>query len=205
MKSGCIFLFLKNITRLSKNTLKQKMNDWNPDKYIKAWNYASVVHKGQNVPGTDISYLNHIGLVTMEAVNAFSHSKHINAPDLLVQCALLHDTIEDTACTYDDICEHFGLDVAKGVLALSKNTELASKEAQMQDSLQRIKQQPLEVWMVKLADRISNLQTPPHYWHKEKIAYYRVEAQLILSELGEANSYLADRLATKIEAYQQYL
>ena len=55
-----------------------------------------------------------------------------------------------------------------------------------------------------MADRITNLQPPPHYWTKEKINNYREEAQLILDTLGSANEYLAQRLADKIENYQQY-
>jgi (p)ppGpp synthase/HD superfamily hydrolase len=58
--------------------------------------------------------------------------------------------------------------------------------------------------MVKMADRITNLQPPPHYWTKEKINNYREEAQLILDELGKANEHLAKRLADKIQNYQQY-
>ena len=48
--------------------------------------------------------------------------------------------------------------------------------AQMADSLARIKQQPKEVWLVKLADRSANLGKPPHYWSAEKILAYRQEA-----------------------------
>lgn len=42
------------------------------------------------------------------------------------------------------------------------------KKLQMQDSLRRIKSQPREVWMVKMADRITNLQPPPGHWSEEK-------------------------------------
>jgi (p)ppGpp synthase/HD superfamily hydrolase len=182
---------------------------WSQDKYIKAWNYASAVHNGQLVPGTDIPYINHIGLVAMEAMAAIVHNTKItpnpiNKPDLLVLCAILHDAIEDTNSTYGEINHHFGNDVANGVLALSKNQKLPSKQAQMQDSLARIKTQPQEIWMVKLADRITNLQSPPNHWHQEKINNYRIEAEIILAELGEANYYLAQRLRTKIEEYRQY-
>ena len=39
--------------------------------------------------------------------------------DLAVQCALLHDTIEDTDVTYDGVLAEFGTDVADGVMSLN--------------------------------------------------------------------------------------
>ncbi len=181
------------------------MSIWNQENYIEAWNYACSAHNGQFVLGRDIPYINHIGLVAMEAMAAITHSSTINAPDLLVVCALLHDTIEDTTCTYDEITKEFGADVANGVLALSKNKNLPSKDEQMRDSIDRIKKQPQEIWIVKLADRITNLQPPPEHWSTVKISNYRSEAMTILKELGGANSYLAKRLKAKIDNYPQYL
>lgn len=179
---------------------------WDQDIYIKTWNFASDAHKHQFMPGSDIPYINHIGLVTMEAMTAIalSNSTAIQHPDLVVKCALLHDAIEDTTVTFNEISKTFGEQTAQGVWALTKNETLPTKREQMLDSLTRIKQQPLEIGMVKLADRITNLQTPPSHWTKEKINYYRDEAILILNELGNCNEYLANRLAEKIENYITY-
>ena len=82
--------------------------------------------------------------------------------DLAIQTAILHDTIEDTNPAYEDFQSEFGRNIAYSVLALTKDTIL-EKEAQIHDSLERIKLQPKEIWMVKLADRITNLQPPPSY------------------------------------------
>jgi (p)ppGpp synthase/HD superfamily hydrolase len=180
------------------------MTVWNQDLFIKAWNFACEAHQGQLVPGTDLAYVNHVGLVAMETMAAITHGEAVHSPDLLVLCALLHDTIEDTSVTHDDLNREFGKDVADGVLALSKNKQLLTKDEQMQDSLNRIKQQPHEIWMVKLADRITNLQPPPAYWNDEKIRNYRKEAMLIRDELGTASEYLAMRLTTKIGRYLNY-
>jgi len=177
---------------------------WDQDKYLAAWNFASNIHNGQEIPGKDIPYINHIGLVTMEATAAIAHDA-INDPDLLVLCALLHDSIEDTSTTYEDIKNTFSINVADGVLSLTKNSGLPSKLEQMKDSLARIKRQPKEVWMVKLCDRITNLQPPPKHWDKEKIIKYQNEARLILEELGSASSFLANRLEAKINGYEKYL
>jgi guanosine-3',5'-bis(diphosphate) 3'-pyrophosphohydrolase len=121
-----------------------------------------------------------------------------------VQVALLHDTIEDTATDFKELENLFGTEIAKAVSALSKN-ELLPKEQQMQDCLNRIKELPREVWAVKLADRITNLQPPPSHWNNEKKIKYHKEAQTILDALGKENDYLASRLAAKIKDYEAYL
>lgn len=176
---------------------------WSPDFYLAAWNYAAVMHGEQKVPGTNVPYLNHVGAVAMEVMTALAQDSRVADPNLAVQCALLHDVIEDTLATYTDVAERFGVAVAHGVLALTKDTALPGKAAQMADSLARIRQQPREVWMVKLADRITNLQPPPHYWDAAKIAAYRIEAQTILDALGDADERLAERLRGKIGGYPE--
>lgn len=182
---------------------------WDQNQYINGWNFATDAHLNQLLPGSEYPYINHVGLVATEVLAAICHaqtpiSSPIKQPTLAMLCALLHDTIEDTPITYNDIVTQFGKAVADGVMALTKDINLATKQEQMRDSLHRIKQQPAEVSMVKLADRITNLQSPPHYWTKEKIHQYRIEAQLILDELGGANEFLANRLNDKIISYQQY-
>jgi (p)ppGpp synthase/HD superfamily hydrolase len=74
----------------------------------------------------------------------------------------------------------------------------------MADSLRRIRLQPKAVWMVKLADRITNLQPPPAYWTKEKAARYRDEAVQIHAALKDADEALAARLMARIEAYRAF-
>ncbi|ACA98726.1 MULTISPECIES: HD domain-containing protein [Cyanophyceae] len=180
------------------------MKIWDQDKYQKAWNFASNAHNGQKLPGSDIPYINHLGLVAMEATATVAHER-IDNPNILVLCALLHDVIEDTSTTFEDVKRDFGIEIADGVLALTKNTELPSKFEQMKDSINRIQLQPKEVWMVKLCDRITNLQPPPMHWDKVKIATYQSEAQFILEQLGEASPFLAQRLIVKISDYDQYL
>lgn len=171
------------------------------DMILNAWNYATAAHNGQRVPGTDFPYINHVGSVAMEAMSAVIHNPDMENPGLLIVCAILHDIIEDTEGTYEDITQRFGKAVADGVAALTKNTALPDKEAQMKDSITRILKQPKAVWMVKLCDRITNLQPPPSYWSAEKIAAYRDEAVFILESLGGANAYLEQRLRMKIEGY----
>lgn len=181
------------------------MTVWNQDLVLAAWNFASRAHNGQTMPGTEIAYINHVGTVSMEVMAAITEDPACtDKPDLAVLCALLHDTLEDTDTSFETVAEGFGLEVAQGVKALSKDKTLGSKQEQMADSLARIRQQPEEVWMVKLADRITNLQPPPAHWDREKITAYRQEAEMILETLGAANATLAERLRLKIENYLRY-
>ncbi len=181
---------------------------WNPDKLQRAWAFATQRHKGQTygglAQGERVEYMTHIGSVVMEVTWALQGDAAADA-DLALQCAALHDTIEDTSATFEDVEAEFGRDVAQGVLALSKDATLPGKPAQMEDSLRRIRLQPREVWMVKMADRIANLYGPPFYWDNEKILAYQQEARLIHRSLGAASEALATRLAAKIEAYVGFL
>ncbi|RXJ96154.1 phosphohydrolase [Malaciobacter molluscorum] len=174
------------------------------EKYLKALNFAAKAHGEQKTP-KDLPYLSHICAVAMEVIHATIES---NMPDekadLAITCALLHDIIEDTSFTFDDIFDKFGLEVAEGVDALSKNKNLPKKE-QMQDSLNRILEQPYEIQLVKLADRITNLQEPPKHWDNEKKNSYLKEAKFILSCLKNSNLYLSSRLEKKIEEYTSFL
>lgn len=172
---------------------------WSQDHYTAASRFAAQAHAGQTVPGSELPYLLHVTLVAMEVIAAL-RAEPGHDEELAVRCALLHDTIEDTAVTFDQIAGAFGGPVAEGVLALTKD-EALPKEAQMPDSLRRIRERPRAVWLVKLADRIVNMQPPPKHWQPAKIAAYRDEARTILAALGEASPFLAARLAAKIAAY----
>jgi (p)ppGpp synthase/HD superfamily hydrolase len=116
--------------------------------------------------------------------------------------------IYDTDVVYDDVQALFGTDVADGVLALTIDETIGAglgkferRWMQLEDYLSRIKQQPREIWMVKLADRITNLQPPPSNWDDEKIARYKQGAELIHKELASASEYLGERLEGKIDRY----
>ncbi len=75
----------------------------------------------------------------------------------------------------------------------------------MIDSLTRVNKLKKEVGLVKIADRITNLQTPPQHWSKDKIIKYCNEAKLISSTLKNKNDYLNKRLETKICEYEEMI
>ncbi len=177
-------------------------SSWSQDAYIKAYKFAARAHRWQLVPGTAIPYIMHLSFVSMEILAATAAGEVPDA-DLAVQCALLHDVLEDTLVRYDQVQATFGQAVASGVMALTVNKRLPRPE-QMPECLGRIRQQPQEIWMVKLADRITNLQPPPKHWSKSKVREYHREAQVIYEALKEASPFLADRLSRKIQEYAAF-
>ena len=87
------------------------------------------------------------------------------------------------------------------MLALDARLESPHRLA---DSLYGILAESKEIWVVKLADRVINLQPPPRHWTQEKQVTYCVEAKQILEKLGWASPVLARRLAEKIDTYRSY-
>jgi guanosine-3',5'-bis(diphosphate) 3'-pyrophosphohydrolase len=170
--------------------------------YQETLKYAAAKHVSadQKIPGTDLPYVVHLSNVAMEIMLAGFNTEKFDLA-FAVQVALLHDTLEDTETNYPELAARFGVDIADAVQALTKNKNLPKKD-QMTDCLQRIKKLRPEVWAVKLADRITNLQPAPLHWDQEKRKKYKEEAGLILKELKIGNSFLANRLAEKINQYE---
>ena len=169
------------------------------ERYVAALHFAAVRHGDQRMPHPDVPYVVHVVSVAAEVIAGLEREP-LGDGDLAVTCALLHDTIEDTATTYDDVAAAFGAAVADGVRALSKDAALPKAE-QLGDSLRRIRAQPHEVWAVKLADRIVNLGPPPPRWSADKRRAYRAEGYEIADALGSAHAYLGARLRERADRY----
>ena len=169
--------------------------------YQKAIKFAGEKHSDQKVPGTNSNYLLHISNVAMEVLIAYNFDKSFDL-NLAVQVAILHDVIEDTSADFLEVKTEFGEHIANGVQALTKDERLVSKKEKMLDSLNRVNQLQKEVGIVKLADRITNLQVPPRHWSREKIIKYCEEAKLISMHLKNKNDYLSDRLKEEIVNYE---
>ncbi len=78
--------------------------------------------------------------------------------------ALLHDTIEDTPATIDDIREHFGDEISRLVDGVTKLTriELQSERTKDAENLRKLviaMSEDIRVLLVKLADRLHNMRT----------------------------------------------
>lgn len=174
---------------------------WNQDLFKRALDFAAQAHGVQQVPGSGFPYVVHVTKVAAEVLHA-CHDSAFDV-DLAMVCALLHDTIEDAGVTPARLAAEFGAEVAEGVQALTKNAELP-KDLRMRDSLDRIAKSRKEVWLVKLADRITNLEPPPPKWSVDKRRAYLDEAHQILNALRGASPALEVRLEEKAREYARF-
>src|SRR6202049_134837 len=101
----------------------------------------------------------------------FSHPLEVAAiltdlklDDSTIAAALLHDTIEDTAATRDEIDQMFGKDIGALVEGLTKlkRLDLVTKEAKQAENLRKLLlaiADDVRVLLIKLADRLANMRT----------------------------------------------
>lgn len=117
----------------------------------KARRYATKAHEGQYRKGTNIPYIIHpIGVADI----LISHG----CTNKLVIAALLHDTIEDTSITYDDLKREFGLYVAEIVGQLSEPDKSLSWKERKAHTVQRLKEVAPDVCLVSCADKLDNIR-----------------------------------------------
>lgn len=95
------------------------------------------------------------------------------SPDVVsLQVALLHDVIEDTPATYEEVKQEFGAEVADLCVALEKVAKVKYRGEER--SIETLKKtflamgQDLRVILIKLADRVHNIQTLHYHPAKQK-------------------------------------
>jgi len=84
--------------------------------------------------------------------------------DATIVTALLHDTIEDTRASYDELRDRFGSEIADLVDGVTKltNLQLSSTETQQAENFRKLfmaMSKDMRVVLVKLADRLHNMRT----------------------------------------------
>ena len=131
---------------------------------MKAYEYAKLMHKDQKRKSGE-PYIIH-------PVNVAIILADLDMDVETIVSALLHDVVEDTPATYDDIKEMFSEDVAKIVDGVTKLNKLnyKSSEAFQAENLRKMilaMNNDIRVIIVKLADRLHNLRTL-EYMDEEK-------------------------------------
>ena len=140
--------------------LKRKLEDYLPPersaKVEEAYLYSKNAHSGQT-RASGKPYIQH-----PVAVADILADWHADTPSLVA--ALLHDVVEDTAITLDQIQKHFGKDISGMVDGLSKIERLhaINRDIREAESFRKLLLAAASDWRVvfiKLADRLHNMRT----------------------------------------------
>ncbi|MBS6229829.1 MAG: RelA/SpoT family protein [Negativibacillus sp.] len=166
--------------------LKESNRPYDFDMITQAYEYADKAHERQMRQSGE-PYITHPIAVARILVELGMDTETICA-------GLLHDVVEDTASTLDEIKKMFGADVALMVDGVTKLTKLSysSKEQRQAENVRKMllaMAKDVRVIIVKLADRLHNMRTG-EYWKE----YKRREKAL---ETMEVYAPLADRLGIR--------
>ena len=128
----------------------------NPEALTKAYTFALNAHKNQKRDSGD-PYLIH----PVAVADILSDLKLDSAT---ITTGLLHDTIEDTKTTYQNVESEFGKEVADLVDGVTKISELEGKiiENSKAENIRKLilaTSKDIRVLLVKLADRLHNMRT----------------------------------------------
>jgi (p)ppGpp synthase/HD superfamily hydrolase len=170
-----------------------KMNDL----VQKAKAYATRAHEGQVRKYTGVPYIVH-PIEVMEIVRTVKHD------DTMLAAALLHDVVEDTDCTLDDIRAEFGEDVTSLVADLTDVSELGDGNRQTRKAKDRAHSAGASdsAQTVKLADLINNsLDIVKHDPSFAKV--YMVEKFLLLGVLTHGDKILFRRALKLVVDYYE--
>jgi RelA/SpoT family (p)ppGpp synthetase len=137
-------------------TLETYLNDEQLAQITAAYEFGAAAHAGQSRK-TGEAYITHPVAVAQELAEMRLDAQAITA-------AILHDTVEDTSVSLDDIEKQFGSEVALLVDGVSKldQIEFRSRAEAQAESFRKMMLAMIEdirVILVKLADRLHNMQT----------------------------------------------
>ncbi len=187
--------------------------DMDEDIVNRAYVYAMKMHGAQKRASGDL-YFSH----PLEVAGIMTDMKMDTAA---VCTALLHDTVEDTLATLDEIRGLFGEEVARlvdGVTKLSKIEFQTAQEKQAENFRKLIlaMSEDIRVLLVKLADRLHNMRTL-HYIPKpekrkriametieiyaplaERIGIHRIKEELEDIAFGELNPEARESIQTRL-------
>jgi len=112
---------------------------------------------------------------------------------VLVMGGLLHDTLEDTDATYEDLVQRFGPEVAALVAEVTDDKSLR-KEERKRLQVETTPKKSRRAKLLKIADKTSNLrglvQSPPVGWTEERLRDYVVWAAEVVRSCRGLNEKL---------------
>jgi guanosine-3',5'-bis(diphosphate) 3'-pyrophosphohydrolase len=148
------------------------MNEDTVGLIIKAARFAAERHRNQRRKDLEASpYINH----PIALADVLANEGGVTDPVVLC-AALLHDTIEDTETTADEIREAFGEEIESVVLEVTDDKSIKDKARRKELQVEHATQASFRAKLVKRADKICNLRdiaaSPPSDWSKQRKAEY---------------------------------
>tara|TARA_B100001939_G_C16804674_1_gene557249 strand:+ start:55 stop:588 length:534 start_codon:yes stop_codon:yes gene_type:complete len=148
----------------------------------RARDFAIKAHKGQfRNTGKTIPLSTHLAEVAQLVTDHGGAEEEIAA-------AWLHDVVEDTSVTKEQILEEFGTEVYEIVSGLTDDPGLDELPVRESKPLQaaKIASEPYSVHLVKTGDSTSNVRSlitnPPLHWDSQTIINYTVGCGLVISQ-----------------------
>jgi (p)ppGpp synthase/HD superfamily hydrolase len=171
-------------------------------KLLAALRFASLRHGDQTRKGADGSpYVNHL----IEVADLLVRIGGVHDVQVL-ECAILHDTVEDTETTPDELEETFGARVRELVAEVTDDKSLPKAERKRLQ-IEHAPRLSHDAKLLKMADKISNVReigaSPPKDWDVTRRREYIEWARAVVVHCRAANPALAaefDRVAADAEA-----
>ncbi len=170
----------------------------------RAYRFAAERHARQRRKG-DASepYVNHLAEVADLVAEAT-----VGRDPNLVAAAVLHDTIEDTETTYEELAHGFGGDVAELVAEATDDQSLPTAERKRLQVLHAPSLSP-RAKLLKLADKTSNLramaESPPSDWPVQRRRDYIEWGRSVVAGLRGADPWLEARFDEAADAAEAAL
>tara|TARA_B110000503_G_C7107727_1_gene396672 strand:+ start:283 stop:798 length:516 start_codon:yes stop_codon:yes gene_type:complete len=157
--------------------------------FIKSLSFAADKHKNQRRKDQEASpYINH----PISLANILINEGGIDDINVLVG-AILHDTIEDTETTKEELQKEFGDKISSIVMEVTDDKSLP-KEVRKIKQIEHSAHISYEAKLIKLADKISNLRdiisSPPKDWSQERKKDYFEWAGKVIEQVRGTNSKL---------------
>ncbi|GAB3441795.1 HD domain-containing protein [Actinophytocola sediminis] len=183
---------MRTFTAADWPTLRQRLPGTDQAALAEATAFAARWHGDQTRPAGE-PYLDHLLEATCVLVAAIG----VTDVDIL-RAAVLHDVVEDTACTLDEVRARFGDRVATLVDWVTKppRGEGTSREQARAAYLDRLRDAPDDAILVKLADRLSNVQRLDTHPRPEKRRAYYAETVRSVLPLAERHPWFHDWYGT---------
>ena len=166
---------------------------------LKALAFAAHKHRDQRRKDVKATpYINH----PLAVAQALCEEGKVRDPVILA-AALLHDTIEDTETTYDELVAEFGRRIADVVDEVTDDKKL-EKPARKQAQIEKAGRLTAAAQQVKIADKLCNLRdilaNPPATWSEKRKHEYFDWAKAVVDQIRRANPRLAERFDAVWEA-----